>query len=60
MVSNDISHGFSCIILHTGIQPGFVWWRRGESNPCPKALPQKLLRVQFLFGISAKVRTGTN
>ena len=22
------------------------WWSRGESNPCPKALPQELLRAQ--------------
>jgi hypothetical protein len=24
---------------------GFTWWRRGEPSPCPKASPQKLLRV---------------
>ena len=23
------------------------WWRRGESNPCPKPYPHKLLRVEF-------------
>ena len=23
-----------------------LWWRRGESNPCPKVLPQGLLRAQ--------------
>ena len=22
------------------------WWRRGESNPCPKTLQQDFLRVQ--------------
>jgi len=26
-----------------------MWWRRGESNPCPKPYPQELLRVQPLF-----------
>ena len=25
------------------------WWRRGESNSCPKALYHKFLRVQFVF-----------
>ena len=27
----------------------FEWWRRGESNSCPKALYHKFLRVQFVF-----------
>ncbi len=26
-----------------------TWWRRGESNPCPKTHPHDLLRVQMLF-----------
>ena len=26
-----------------------LWWRRGESNPCPKSLPHKHLRAQFLI-----------
>jgi hypothetical protein len=26
-----------------------IWWRRGESNPCPKENPQELLRAQFVF-----------
>lgn len=25
------------------------WWRRGESNPCPKSLPHEYLRAQFLI-----------
>ena len=25
------------------------WWRRGESNPCPKARPQGLLRAQSFY-----------
>ncbi len=24
----------------------FVWWRRGELNPCPKTLQRELLRAQ--------------
>ena len=27
----------------------FFWWRRGESNPRPKTLPRRYLRVQFVF-----------
>ena len=26
-----------------------VWWSRGESNPCPKTSPYRLLRVQPVF-----------
>ena len=26
-----------------------IWWRRGESNPCPKALQQDFLRAQLRF-----------
>ncbi len=26
----------------------FIWWRRGELNPCPKAHSQELLRAQFV------------
>ncbi len=29
-----------------GVHPILFWWRRGESNPCPKAHSHKLLRVQ--------------
>ncbi|MBP2654768.1 MAG: hypothetical protein H6Q73_2337 [Firmicutes bacterium] len=25
------------------------WWRRGESNPCPKILLHRLLRAQSMF-----------
>ena len=28
------------------VRPMSIWWRRGESNPCPKAHPYILLRVQ--------------
>ena len=28
------------------------WWRRGESNPCPKARPQGLLRAQSFYSNS--------
>lgn len=27
----------------------YEWWRRGESNSCPKTLPHKFLRVHFVF-----------
>lgn len=27
----------------------FEWWRRGESNSCPKVLPYRLLRTQSVF-----------
>ena len=26
-----------------------IWWRRGESNPCPKTHPQGLLRAQTVI-----------
>jgi len=29
--------------------PLFLWWRRGESNSCPKALFHQLLRAQSVF-----------
>lgn len=32
-----------------------LWWRRGESNPCPKSLPHKLLRAQFLIEVVSEV-----
>ena len=38
----------------------FFWWRRGESNPCPKSLPHESLRAQFPIGVSTKFRSGTN
>ena len=28
-----------------------IWWRRGESNPRPKTLPQELLRAQTVLCI---------
>ena len=32
-----------------------LWWRRGESNPRPKTLPQELLRAQTVIpgGVTA-------
>ena len=30
------------------VRPMFIWWRRGELNPCPKAHSQELLRAQFV------------
>ena len=32
-----------------GVRPIPIWWRRGESNPCPKALQQDFLRAQLRF-----------
>ncbi len=26
-----------------------LWWRRGESNPCPNMLPPRPLRAQLMF-----------
>ena len=31
------------------ISRGFHWWRRGESNPCPKTATPEHLRVQLVF-----------
>ena len=31
---------------------GYRWWRRGESNPCPKASPHGFLRAQSVICIS--------
>ena len=30
------------------VRPMFIWWSRGELNPCPKAHPRGLLRAQFV------------
>ena len=38
----------------------FIWWRRGESNPCPKSLPHESLRAQFPIRVSMKFRSETN
>lgn len=27
------------------------WWRRGESNSCPKIYSQEALRAQFVFSV---------
>ena len=36
---------------------GLIWWRRGESNPCPKAHPYILLRVQAVVKASRRRQT---
>ena len=36
------------------------WWSRGESNPCPKALPQELLRAQTVHYIPSLRRGPTH
>ena len=37
------------------------WWRRGESNPCPKICPYRHLRAQMVINIpSAKRRPSAN
>ena len=33
----------------------FEWWRRGESNSCPKPYPLERLRVQPVFGVFPSV-----
>ncbi len=35
--------------IHIRLRFGFEWWRRGESNPCPKILLHKILRAQFVI-----------
>ena len=30
------------------------WWRRGESNPCPKICPYRRLRAQMVLNIPSK------
>ena len=37
----------------------FNWWRRGESNPCPKTTWKELLRVQFVIYIPSLRREQT-
>ena len=36
-----------------------VWWRRGESNPCPETLLYAFLRAQSAFWISRVGRPQT-
>ena len=36
-----------------------LWWRRGESNPCPNMLPPRPLRAQLMFLTSNSVWTST-
>ena len=35
-----------------GVRPIFIWWTRGESNPCPKTNSYRLLRAHFVFSNS--------
>ena len=37
----------------------FLWWSRGESNPCPKATWQDFLRAQFVIYIPFSRREQT-
>ena len=39
-----------------GVHVMSIWWRRGESNPCPKADPRELLRAQAVHYIPAPKR----
>nr|DAL33398.1 MAG TPA_asm: hypothetical protein [Caudoviricetes sp.] len=34
----------------------FKWWRRWESNPCPKRAQCRCLRVQAIYNIPAAPR----
>ncbi len=42
-----------------GVRPMSIWWRRGELNPRPKALPQELLRAQTILYIPS-LRRGSS
>ena len=35
-----------------------LWWRRGESNPCPKTRQRELLRVQSVIEIPLRSANG--
>ena len=37
----------------------FLWWSRGESNPCPKVTWKELLRAQFVIYIPSAAREQT-
>ena len=41
------------------VRPMSIWWRRGESNPCPKAIWRELLRAQFVIYIPSFRREQT-
>ena len=43
----------------TGARIPIEWWRRGESNPCPKASPSEFLRVQLILCIPRPRRRST-
>ena len=38
----------------------FCWWRRGESNSCPKTHPTEALRVQSAINIPSHTSSQTN
>ena len=44
MVSERTFHG-EAAAKEIGVHPIHIWWRRGESNPCPKTAYQSFLRV---------------
>ena len=37
-------------------QRRFSWWRRWESNPCPKGVQRRCLRVQAIYNIPSASR----
>ena len=46
--------GFACCTPSpnekgTAVPCLFIWWRRGESNPCPKTSPRDLLRAHYVI-----------
>jgi len=34
-----------------GVRLWAIWWRRGESNPCPKTICRGFLRVQTVISV---------
>jgi len=49
---NIINIEYEKLIPHKNSGKKILWWRRRESNSCPKPYSQELLRVQFMFYIS--------
>ena len=47
-------------IIKAPIKGAFIiWWSRGESNPCPKAIWKDFLRAQFVIYIPSACREQT-
>ena len=46
-------------IEKVGVRLKFIWWRRRESNPCPKATWKEFLRVQFVIYVPFSQREQT-